>query len=92
MDKKIKVLALVSLAIAASVAASIVPAMQSTAKADSNSSFASDVQPTLSPVRETNDSGIFINGHIGFGDYGGMERGCRGIGGFGEFGANPSEL
>ena len=53
MDKKIKVLALVSLVIAASIAGSIVLAMQSTAKADANSSVASDVQPTLSSVTET---------------------------------------
>jgi len=60
--------------------------MQSTAKADANSSVVSDVQPSLSPVIETNDSGTFVNGHIGFGDYGGMGRGCQGNDGFGEFG------
>jgi hypothetical protein len=86
MDKKIKLLALVTLIIAASVAGSIVLAMQSTAKADASSSVASDVQPTLSPVTETNSSGLFVNGHFGFGDINSVGRGCRGIGGFGNFG------
>jgi hypothetical protein len=90
MNTKIKVLALISLVIAASVAASIVLVMQSTAKADPTSSVASDVQPTLSSVNETNNSGLFFSGYMGFRDNGGMDRGCRGPGGpggFGEFGA-----
>jgi hypothetical protein len=88
MDTKIKVLALISLVIAASVAASIVLAMQSTAKADANSSVATDVQPILPSINETNNDGLFI-GHIGFLDNQGTGRGCRGSGGpggFGEFG------
>lgn len=86
IDKKIKVLALVSLIIAASVAGSIIFAMQSTAKADANSSVASDVQPTLSSVTETNSSQICANGHFGFGDISSVGRGCRSICGIGNFG------
>lgn len=91
MNTKIKVLALISLVIAASVIASVVLAMQSTAKADPTSSVASDVQqPTLSSVNETSNNGSFLIGHMGFGNIGGMGRGCRGpggLGGFGGFGA-----
>jgi hypothetical protein len=89
MDTKIKVFVLISLVIAATVAASIVLAVQSTAKADANNTVASDVQPTLSSINENNNSRLFINGPTGFGDNGGMRRGCRGLGGpggFGEFG------
>ena len=99
MDRKIKVLALISLVVAASVVASLVLAMQSTAKADTNSAVASDVQPTLSSVNGT-DNGGFINGDMGFGGHrmggfggpGGMGGlgGPRGMGGFGEFGGNLS--
>ncbi len=85
MDKKIKVLALISIVIAATVAASIVLVTQSTAKADANNSVASDVQSTLSSVNETSNAGLFINSHLGFGDYSGVGRGCRGDGRLGEF-------
>ena len=90
MDRKLKVLALILLVVVASVAGSLMLAMQSTAKADTNSTVASDVQPTLSSVNGT-DNGGFINGDRGFGgqrigDFGGH----RGMGGFGEFGGNLS--
>jgi hypothetical protein len=87
MNKKIKVLALISLVIAATIAISIVLVTQSIAKADAINSIASDVQPTLSSINETSNTGLFFNGHLGFGEYGGMNRGCRGVGRLGEFGA-----
>lgn len=87
MNRKIKVLALISFVIAATVAASIVFVTQSVAKADANNSVASDVQPTLSSLNATSNAGLFFNGHLGFGEYGGMNRECRGVGRLGEFGA-----
>jgi hypothetical protein len=87
MNTRIKILALILIVIAALVAGSIVLALQSTAKANPTSSVASDAQqPALSSVNETNNSGPFIIGHMGFGNFAGMGRGCRGIGGPGGFG------
>jgi hypothetical protein len=88
MDKKIKVLALISIVIAATVAASIILVEQSTAKADTNGTVGSDVQPTLSSVNTTNTGNFSINGFMGFRGFGdhrcmGMGRGFGGSQGFG---------
>ena len=90
MDRKIKVLALILIVVAASVVGSLVLAMQSTAKADNNSAIASDVQPALSSVNGT-DNGGFMNGGMGFGGHrmGGF-GGPGGMRGFGDFGGNLS--
>jgi hypothetical protein len=89
MDRKIKVLALISIVVAAAVGAAVVLALQSTAKADPNAP-ASDVQATLSSLNATNNNG-FMNGYMGFagprgtgGGFGGPDR----RGGFGRFGGN----
>ena len=95
MDRKIKVLALISIILAATFVATLVLTLQSTAKADANSTVASDLQPTLSSVNETSAGGFMINGFMGLGDQRGMGRGggfggpCgpNGLGRFGEFGA-----
>jgi len=89
MNKKIKVLALLSVILVATIAASLVLAMQSTAKADRNSPVASDVTSTPSAVNAPNNGGFFNNGYMGFGGPGGMGRG---FGGFGGFGGNFSSV
>ncbi len=87
MDKKIKVLTLITLVIAISIDASIAFVIQATAMADVKGSVASNVQSTLSSVNETGNGGLVTNVHLGFGDYGVIGRGCRSIGGFQEFSA-----
>jgi hypothetical protein len=88
MDRKIKVLALLFIVIAAAVGASIVFALQPTAATTNSttSNIASDVsQPVLSSVNSTSDnaSAPFIFGHMGFG-------GPRGFGPeFGKCGGGP---
>ncbi len=80
MDRKIKVLVLISIVVAAVVGAAIVLAMQSTAKADTTGSVAKDAQSPLSSINATDNNG-FMNGYMGFG---GSPRGMGG--GFGAFG------
>ena len=96
MDKKIKVLALISIIVAAAVGVAVVLALQSTAKADTTASVAQDAQPALSSVNATNWNG-FINGYMGFGGPKGMGKGFGGpvgpggpggFGGFQGFGVN----
>jgi hypothetical protein len=91
MDRKIKVLALISIVVAAAVGAAIVLALQSTVKADTTASVAQDAQPTLSSVNATNNNG-FMNWYPGFGDHKGTGRGFGGPGGgfqgFQGFGVN----
>jgi len=91
MDRKIKVLTLLSIVIAAAIGASLVIAFQPTVKADStNSSIASDVsQPALSSVNSTvdNASAPFGFSHMGFGGprgFGPESGRCGGSGGFGQ--------
>lgn len=71
MDNKIKVLTLITIVIAAAVGASLVFALQTTAKADStNNNIASDVsQPVVSSVNQTvdNSSAPFLFGDMRFG-------------------------
>lgn len=81
MNRKIKVLALISVVVVAVIAASLVLAMQSTVKADSNNVVASDAESTLSSVNATNIGGFFNNGYMGFGGPRGMGRGFGGFGG-----------
>jgi len=88
MDRKIKVLALISIIVAAAVGATAVLALQSTAKADSTASIAQDVQPALSSINATNNN-CFITGYMGFGGPRGMGRGFGGgFRAFGAFGGN----
>jgi hypothetical protein len=89
MNRKIKVLALISVVVVAVIAASLVLAMQSTVKADSSSAVASDAESTLSSVNTTDIGGFSNNGYMGFGGPKGMEMG-RGFCSFGGFGGNLS--
>ena len=86
MENRTKVLALLTIVIAAAVGASLVFALQPTVKAESTTgSIASDVsQPTMFSVNQTTDdaSAPFIFGHMRFG---GPDM-CRGFGS-GGFGA-----
>jgi len=99
MDRKFKVLALISVIIVATIAASLVFVM-STVKADPTSKVACDVASPTSSVNATDIGGLFNNGTIGFGGPGwmgggfgwngggfgghrGMGGGFRGFGGFG---------
>jgi len=87
MDRKIKVLALISIIVAAAVGAAVVLALQSTVKADATASVAQDAQPGASSINCTNNNG-FITGYWGFGGPKGMGRGFGAFaGGFGSFGA-----
>jgi len=86
MDRKIKVLALITIVVVAVVGAALLLELQLTAKADTNASVASDIQPTLSAINATNNN-IFTRGCMGFGGPGGIGRGFGGFGGFG-FGPN----
>lgn len=96
MDKRIKVLALISIVVAAAFGTVMVLATQSLAKADSTGSDGQSVQPELSSINATSNNGFgFMNGNMGFGGPGGMGerfRGCGGPGGFdggfGGFGEN----
>ena len=93
MDRKIKVLALISIIVAAAVGAAIVLALQSTVKADTAASVAQDAQPALSSINATNNNG-FMNWSTGFGGHEGTGRGFEGpfgapfAGGFRAFGGN----
>ena len=86
MDKKIKVLALLTIVLAAVVGASLIFGLQSTGKADSTTnSIASDVsQPALSSVNQTVDnasipffSHMRFGGARGFGDFGRLSSPIR---------------
>jgi len=90
MDRKIKVLALISIIVAAAVGVAVVFASQSTAKADSTASVAQDAQSALSSVNATNNN-CFNSGYIGFGGpkgFGGGFGGGPSGGRFGRFGGN----
>lgn len=87
MDRRIKVLALISIVVAAAFGTAMVLAMQSTAKAETTGSVEQAIQPELSSINATNDNG-FMNGNMGFGGPRGMGGGFRGCGGFGGFGEN----
>lgn len=82
MNRKIKVLALISVVVVAAVAASLVLAMQSTAQADSNNAVASDLESSPSSINTTDISSFFTGGHMRFSGPGGMEMGPV-FGGFG---------
>ncbi|MGA3112245.1 MAG: hypothetical protein ABSE15_09480 [Candidatus Bathyarchaeia archaeon] len=85
MDRKIKVLALISIVVAAAFGTAIVIATQSLAKADATGSLGQSVQPELSSINATNDNGFgFMNGYMGFGGPGGKGEQFGGCGGFGE--------
>lgn len=86
VNRKLKVLALISVIVVATIAASLVFAMQSTVKANTTA-VASDVTSASSSVNATNNGGFFNNGYMRFGGPGGMGRG---FGGFGSFGGNFS--
>ena len=89
MDKKIKVLALISIVVAAAFGTAIVLATQSLAKADATGSVGQAIQPTVSSINATIDNGGFMNWNMGFGaprDMGGGFFGCGGFGGIGGFG------
>jgi len=88
MDRKIKVLALISIVIAASVAASLMFALQSIAKADPTNVVGSDEQPTLPSVNGVDNSSLPVIGDNGpgprMGGFGfGGPGGFCGMGGFG---------
>lgn len=85
MDSKIKVLALISIMVAAAVGGALIFALQSTAKGQPTN-VASDIQPsqtTLSSINATNYNGT-TGAFIGFGGPRSFGRG----GGFGGFGGN----
>ncbi|MGA2386817.1 MAG: hypothetical protein ABSG33_09825 [Candidatus Bathyarchaeia archaeon] len=89
MDNKIKVLALISIVVAAAVGTAMVLASQTTAKGETPT-VASDVQPQLSSINATNSNG-FQNGFMGFAGprgMGGGHGGHDGFGGFQGFGVN----
>jgi len=88
MDRKITVLALISIVVAAAVGTAIVLALQSTVKANTVASVAQDAQSSLSSINATNNNG-FMNWCQGFGGPKGMGRGFGGPGGgFQGFGVN----
>ena len=90
MDRRIKVLALISIVVAAAFSTVMVLATQALAKADTPGSVQQAVQPEVSSINATNDNG-FMNGTIGFGGprgMGGGFGGSSGFGGFGGFGEN----
>ena len=89
MNRKLKVLALISVVVVAVIVASLVLAMQSTVKADSSSAVASDAESALSSVNATDIGGFSNNEYMGFGGPRGMGMG-QGFGGFGRFGGNFS--
>ena len=55
MNTKTKALALLSVVVIATVAGSLIFTMQSTAKADTTATVASDSEPTLSAINATNN-------------------------------------
>jgi hypothetical protein len=97
MDRKIKVLALITIVVAAAFGTVMVLAMQTTPKAETPGSVEQAIQPEVSSVNATNSNG-FMNGYMGFGGpgmgggfhgHGGFGGGCGGFnGGFGGFGEN----
>ena len=91
MDKRIKVLALISIVVAAAFGTVLVLATQSLAKADAAGSVGQSVQPELSSINATSN-----NGFMGFGGPGGMGdrfHSCGGFGGFdGGFGGFGEDL
>jgi hypothetical protein len=87
MNTKTKALALLSVIVIATVAGSLICAVQSTVKADTTAAVASDSEPTLSAINATNnDFSSFNNGYMDFGGHRGMGRGCGGFGAPGGFG------
>jgi hypothetical protein len=81
MNRKIKLLALISIAVVlAAVATSLVLATQSTVKADTTTAVASDVTSPLA-VNASNNVGFFNNRYMGFGGPGGGLGGHRGMSG-----------
>jgi hypothetical protein len=81
MNTKTRALALLSVVVIATIAGSLIFAMQSTVKADTNAIVAADADSTLSSVNATNN-GVFVNnGYMRFGGHRGMGRGCGGFGG-----------
>ena len=80
MDKRIKVLALISIVVAAAFGTALVLATQSLAKADATGSVGQSVQPELSSINATSN-----NGFMGFGGPGGMGDRFHNCGGFGSF-------
>ena len=87
MNRKIKVLALISIIVAAAIATSLVLAMQSTVKANTTATVASDVASPSSSLNATNNGGLFNMGRMGFG---GARSVGRGLGGFEARGGNFS--
>jgi len=98
MDRKIKVLALITIVVAAALGTGIALALQSTVKGATNApaaQAAQDVQPALSSVNATFANATcgngFFSGYMGFGGPKGMGRGFGGpscFGGFQGFGVN----
>ncbi len=84
MDRRIKVLALISIVVAAAFGTVMVLATQALAKADTPSSVQQTIQPELSSINATSDNG-FMMGNMGFGGPRGMGGGFGGCGGFGGF-------
>ncbi len=84
MDRKIKVLALISIVVAAAFGTVMVLATQAMAKADTPGLDLQSAQPEISSINATNDNG-FNNWHMGFGGPRGMGDGFQGCGGFGGF-------
>jgi hypothetical protein len=93
MNRNIKVLALISIVIAAAIGASLVFALQPTVKADSTTgSLASDVSlPALSSVNSTDNNTEPSNIFMGFDGPRGMFE-PRGRGGFGNEGFGVFQL
>ena len=87
MNRKLKVLALISVILVATIAASLAFAML-TVKANTTPAVASDVTSTPSAVNPPNNGGFLNNGYMGFGGPGGFGRMGRGFVGFGGFGGN----
>jgi hypothetical protein len=97
MDRKIKVLALITIVVAVAFGTVMVLGTQTTPKADTTGSVKQAIQPELPSVNATNSNG-FINGYMGFGGpgmgggfhgHGGVGNGFGGFnGGFGGFGEN----
>jgi hypothetical protein len=85
MDRKIKILALVSIAVVlAAFATSLILAEQSTVKADTTTQVASDATtPTPTPlaVTATDNQSLFGSGPMGFGGHNGTMGMFRGFGG-----------
>jgi len=82
MDRKIKVLSLITVVLVAAVGTAMVFALDSPQpKADATGSISQSIQPSYSAVNDTNGNG-FMNWNIGFG--GPREAGGR-FGGFGGF-------